>query len=484
MRTTALAVALLVGLSGLYLSTPGTIFNWDNLFLAEHLRTGDWGPLLTPYRPLSIVPSLAWWSVLEGLGLELDPLAAQQVLGALLSAATIAGFFVLLHRETGSTPAALLASLGVAVSMGFWFQATHPKWYGFTSLCLVGSLLALQRWSRKPASRARTALLGSLVGLAALVHGTLAALAGALVVVVERRLRWRHGLFFLAVAALMAALGVAACLTAAGALLPEGTLLETLRADARSRNLLSADLWRPIQRLPLLLTGAREPSGEVLGLPGWTRPLAPWILGGLTLLAAGMARGWREASALRQALALFAGFHLAFLILVDPTNENLLALLFPFWGLLAGILARSPRVASAAILGLALGNYLLFIQPNRWPENNPHLQFVRQVEVWVGPQGLLVSRESLRTRYCRYALGTRLVLVQPGNAASLLQAGRRLRRAVAGGTRVVLDPSMHELADGWASPDPAGLTAFFRGTAWEPLAPGLPVLQMREPGPP
>jgi len=138
MRTATVAAALLVGLSGLYLSTPGTVFNWDNLFLAEQLRAGDWGPLLTPYRPLSIVPSLAWWSVLEGLALGLDPLAAQQVLGALLSAATIAGFFVLLQRDTGSTSSALLASLGVAVSMGFWFQATHHKWYGFTSLCLVG----------------------------------------------------------------------------------------------------------------------------------------------------------------------------------------------------------------------------------------------------------------------------------------------------------------------------------------------------------
>jgi len=484
MRTATVAAALLVGLSGLYLSTPGTVFNWDNLFLAEQLRAGDWGPLLTPYRPLSIVPSLAWWSVLEGLALGLDPLAAQQVLGALLSAATIAGFFVLLQRDTGSTSSALLASLGVAVSMGFWFQATHPKWYGFTSLCLVGSLLALQRWSRKPASRARTALLGSLVGLAALVHGTLAALAAALVVVVERRLRWRHGLFFLAVAALTAALGVAACLTAAGSVLPEGTLLETLRADARSRNLLSADLWRPVQRLPLLLTGAREPSGEVLGLPGWTHPLAPWVLGGLVVLAAALARRWREASPVRQALALFAGLHLAFLALVDPTNENLLAVLFPFWGLLSGVLGRRPLVASVTIGALALANYLLFVQPNRWPENNPHLQFVRQVDVWVGPEGLLVSRDSLRMRYCRYALGTRLIELQPRNAASLARARQRLRQAAADGTRVVLDPCLHDLADGWAGEDPAALTTFFQGTAWEPLAPGTTVLRLRNPGPP
>jgi hypothetical protein len=476
MRLAGPAAALGLGFAALFLSTLGTLFNWDALFLAEHLRSGEWTLLIPPYRPLSTLPAMAWWAAVQRLFPE--PLAALQVLCATLSAGTLSAFFVLLARQTGSLPSALLATVGAGVSMGFWFHATHPKWYGFTNLCLVGVLLALQGWSRRPPTAARTAWLGVAAGLGVLAHGTFISLAAALAAVVGLRCGRRHAVLFLAVTALLVLLGAGASLALAHEVLPEGTLSR----DFQSRNLLQSDLLRPFQALPLLLSGSRVPSGEVLGLPGWTAPAAPWVLG-LTALGLGLvARGFGQASPPEQALALFALLHLGILAVVDPPNENLAALVLAFWGLSARALGRHAPAAAAAVAALALVNFCLFIDPNRWPERNPHLVFVREALVWVGPDGLLLSREALRTEYGRYALGERVVLLQPENPVSRLVARRRLQRALAEGTRVVADPILFERGDGWADLHPEAIEEFFRDTSWEPLAPGVPVLKMRAPG--
>ena len=100
MRLAGPAAALGLGFAGLFLSTSGTLFNWDALFLAEQLRSGDWAPLIPPYRPLSTLPAMAWWAAVQGFFPE--PLAALQVLSALLSAGTLSAFFVLLARQTGT----------------------------------------------------------------------------------------------------------------------------------------------------------------------------------------------------------------------------------------------------------------------------------------------------------------------------------------------------------------------------------------------
>lgn len=480
MRLALPAAALGLGFAALFLSTPGTVFNWDALFLAENLRSGDWTLLVPPYRPLSTLAALLWWPTTRGF--LPDPLAALQVLSALLSAGTLTAFFILLARQTRSLRPALLATLGAGVSMGFWFHATHPKWYGFTNLCLVGLLLALQASLRGPATLARSTWLGVAAGLTVLVHGTFVSLAAALAAVWGLRCGRRHAVLFLAVATLVVLLGVGASLALAQEVLPEGTLARTLSEDFQSRNLLQADFLRPFQGLTLLWSGWREPSGEVLGLPGWPRVVAPWALG-LVLLGFGiLARRFREASPLEQVLGLFILFHLTLLGLVDPPNENLAALVLAFWGLAAGALGRHALLASVGVGALALTNFCLFIEPNRWPERNPHLVFVREALDWMGPDGLLLSRDSLRTRYCLYALGERLVMVHPGNPISLHHARQRVYEALAEGTRVVADPILFEHGDGWADAHPEAVEEFFRGTSWEPLAPGVPVLKMRDPG--
>jgi len=478
MKLAASSAALGLVAVALFLSTPGTVFNWDALFLAERLRAGEWTLLMPPYRPLSTLPAMAWWAAVQDL--FPDPLAALQVLSALLSAGTLSAFFVLLVRQTGSLTTALVATLGAGASMGFWFHATHPKWYGFTNLCLVGVLLALQGWTRRPATLTRTAWLGVAAGLVVLVHGTFVSLAAALAAVVGLRSDRRHGALFLAVAGLVILLGAAASLGLTREVLPE----ETLWKDFQSRKLLQPDFLRPFQGLPFLFSGSREPSGEVLGLPGWTRVLAPWALG-LTVLGFGiLARRFREASPLEQVLAFFVLFHLTILSLVDPPNENLAALVLAFWGLSARALGRHVPAAATVVAALALTNFCLFIEPNRWPERNPHLVFVREALVWVGPDGLLLSREALRTNYVSHVLGKRVVLLQPESPVSIFHARQRLQQALAGGTRVVADPILFERGDGWADLNPETVEEFFRQTSWEPLAPGVPVLKMRVPGQP
>jgi hypothetical protein len=476
MRIAGPAAALGLVFSALFLSTSGTLFNWDALFLAGHLRSGEWPLLISPYRPLSTLPAMAWWAAVQRLFPA--PLAALQVLSALLSAGALSAFFVLLARQTGSLASALLATVGAGVSMGFWFHATHPKWYAFTNLCLIGILLALQGWSRRSPTVARTGWLGVATGLGVLVHGTFISLAAALVAVVGFRCGRRHAVLFLVVTALLILLGAGASLVLAQEVLPEGALLQ----DFQSRNLLQSDLLRPFQALPLLLSGSRAPSGEVLGLPDWTALAAPWVLG-LTVLGLGLlGPGFLKASQPEQALALFVPLHLGILALVDPPNENLAALVLAFWGLSAKPLGRHMPAATAAVAALALVNFCLFIEPNRWPERNPHLVFVQEALVWVGPDGLLLSRDALRTRYVCHALGERVVLLQPNSPVSRFYARQRLQEALAEGTRVVADPILFEHGDGWGDPHPETLEEFFRHTSWEPLAPGVPVLKMRIPG--
>jgi len=407
MRLVLPTAALGLGFAALFLSTPGTVFNWDALFLGTCLRSEAWHLLMPPYRFLAALPAMAWWATVQDL--FPDPLAAVQVLNALLSAGTLSAFFVLLARQTRSLPSALLATLGAGVSMGFWFHATHPKWYGFTNLCLVGVLLGLQGWSRRPATSARTAWLGVAAGLVVLVHGTFVSLAAALAVVVGLRSGRRHGALFLAMTALVTLLGVGASLALARQNLPEGALARTVSIDVQARRLLHPDLLRPFQVLPLLLSGSRVPSSEVLGLPGWTGPAAPWVLG-LTVLGLGfVARGFREASPLEQSLGLFALFHLGILALVDPPNENLAALVLAFWGpLRRGPWGDTRRSAVAAITALALVNLCLFIEPNRWPERNPHLVFVREALVW--------GRTRRGSCYSRKGPAHRLQPLCPGRA--------------------------------------------------------------------
>lgn len=470
MRTALLAAVLAL----LYLATRGFFFNWDALYLARLLEQDDVANLFNPYRPLALLPyHLAWRIAPEGTG----PLDAVTALNAILAGLAMALFWRLLARETASPGAALACTLATAFSTGFWIQAPGGKWYAFSTLLAVLSLLALHWWEERPEDRPRAAVTGAGLGLALLAHATLISLAVAVLSSFGRRPAARGTCA--AVAFATVALGLGAMLAPALAKAPPGDLAALWRRDYEIRRQQEHPRWRLVQRLPLQVTGWPDPGSEVLGLPAWSTPAGA---GALALLAGVLAATWRgDGRPVHRALWLFLPLHPAFLALTDSSNQNLLATLLPFWGLLAWPLARAPRpaVPTAMVLALGLGafNYLACVAPTLRPEGNPWLAESRWFDRVLGADGLLLTRESLQGNYHRYVLGERALTLMPHNAGWVRQ---RLEKAAAEGRPVLLDPLILDRSDGWA-PEPDQVTEALAPFVWAPAVrrPGqAPVLEL------
>lgn len=436
-----------LALAALYLSCRSVLFNFDTMQMATALHHDEVYRLFNPYRVLSLAPYFAAFQVLR-----FDPLTLITTLNCLFSAAALGLFHRLLRREEDA--AALIGTLGVAFSLGFWVHAAGGKWYGFSCLLLVAALWAIQSWLEEPTTR-RALTAGLLAGLAALGHSTLisVALAGAIL----GRRRW--GVYAGAVLAALTA-GYAG-MFALSASDPKGggaaKLIPELLAEHRERQLFRSSAGTLLGRLPGMITGWRDPSGEVLGLP--PRPLWPGLVAGAAL-AAVLARV--PSRTLPRLLWTFLVLHLAVLAVADPLNENLLAALFPFWGLLACALPPRARPwALAAVVALGTWNLVTAVLPNHDPAQNPLYAETLEMRDLLQDGGILVHHPSLQGLYFTYFLGDRVLILDP--ATPSVEAQGRVRAA--------LDPARLVLAT-----PPVLEAEMLRSTTWTPYRerPGRP----------
>lgn len=236
----------------------------DDPFPFARLGVAAWDHPLYIVLGHSLVQAGSW------LAPGLDSLWLINLVSAFFAAAGLSVFFMLADSETGSRPAALLATIGLGLAHTYWWHATTPEVYSLHLFLLLFLIRTGLQWVETPTPR-RFYLACLLFGLAIANHLMIFLMAPVLLVVLgwERKalapllkMPWRS--YVIGLGALM--------LGASITLIQTLRLLRTFSASDLIGPILGSTFFQNLATIPLWLSvllyiGYLAFQFAILGLP-------------------------------------------------------------------------------------------------------------------------------------------------------------------------------------------------------------------------